>query len=306
MDQIRFDGMVAIVTGSNSEIGVGYHYAKLLAERGAKVMLHGRKFDKVKAAADSLLALGLDVDFAVADVSKEADVVAVVKKTMDKWGRIDILINNAGGADGEYWPNVTPEGVDDYFRLNTLSAIMFMREVWPIMKEQKFGRIINTSSNSTFGGYSNTGYPVSKSALVGLTRFTAVHGAADNIFINGIYPAAFTQLTDQLPPGQFADVLKENFTSERVAPFVAYLCSKENTKYTGEMYSIGGGNIILVQQMATDAMGTDTLEGVGAVLEALHSPDQKYVPTGTAFDDTIRLGMPAEAIAALFGAVNDH
>ncbi len=303
MDQIRFDGQVAIVTGSNSEIGVGFYYAKLLAERGAKVMLHGRSEAKVQKAAQALLDMGYDVDYAVADVSKEAELSAMVKKTVDKWGRIDILINNAGGADGEYWPDVTPENLVDYFRLNTVSSIVLMREVWPYMKAQKYGRIINTSSNSTFGGYQNTGYPVSKSALVGLVRFTALLGAADNILINGIYPAAFTQLTGQLPPGQFADVLKKDFVSEKVAPLVAYLCSKENTDYTGEMYSVGGGKFTLVKQMTTEAAAYETLEDVDEQMKKLHAPDQSFVPTGTAFEDTIRLGMPPEAIAALFGNV---
>lgn len=301
MDEIRFDGQVAIVTGSNSEIGVGFHYAKLLAEKGAKVMLHGRSEAKIQKATQALLDLGLDVAYTVADISKEEEAKTLVKHTMDKWGRVDILINNAGGADGEFWPNCTPEGLEAYFRLNTVSSIVLMREVWPIMQAQKYGRIINTSSNSTFGGYANTGYPVSKSAIVGLVRFTAVHGKADNILINGLYPAAFTQLTDQLPEGQFADVLKNNFGSEKCAPLVAFLCSSANTEYTGEMYSVGGGNVCLIQQMSTDAAAFETIEDVDVQLKKLHEPDTKYVPTGMAFDDTIRLGMPAEAIAALFG-----
>ena len=300
MENIRFDGQVAIVTGSNSEIGVGYHYAKLLAERGAKVMLHGRKAEKVKEAADRLTDLGYEVSYGVADVTDEEGVKRVVKDTIDKWGRVDILINNAGGSDSEYWPDFTVESAEKYMRLNTISSMCFMREVWPYMKEQKYGRIINTSSNSTFGGYAVTSYPISKAAIVGLVRETSILGMADNILVNGIYPAAFTQLTSQLPKGQFADVLEHTFVSEAVAPVVVYLCSRENTKYTGEMFSVGGGKFSLIRQMSTTTESVNTLEDVAAAMEKVHDPAAPLVPAGTAFEDTIRLGMPAEAVAELF------
>ena len=300
MKEIRFDGQVAIVTGANSEIGLGYHYAKLLALRGAKVLLHGRRPDKVNEACAKLRELGCEVEAGICDVTDEEGIKRIVKETADRWGRIDILINNAGGSDGDTWPDFTVENAEKYFRLNVFSSMIFMREVWPYMKKQGYGRIINTSSNSSFGGYAVTSYPVSKAAIPGLVRATAVLGKADNILINGVYPAAFTQLTRQLPEGLFAETLESKFNSEKAAPIVAYLCSKENTEYTGEMYSVGGGSVSLIRLMSTAPENVETIEDMASAIKTMHKPEATLVPAGTAFEDTIRLGMPAEAVFELF------
>lgn len=297
---IRFDGQTAIVTGSNSQMGVGYYYAKLLAERGAKVMMVGRSEEKIKAAAASLSDLGLDVDYAVADNTDEQALMAVVKKTADQWGRIDILINNAGGSDAENWPDFTMESILNIFYVNTFSSMIMMREVWPYMKEQGYGRIINTSSNSSFGGYSVCGYPISKAALVGLVKETSILGAADNILVNGVYPMAWTQMTNLLPPCDFAEKLESNYGSELLAPAVVFLCSKENTSYTGEMYSVGGGGYARVQTMATDFMACPTLEETEQTMKAAHAQDVAFKPINSAFEDMVNLGMPVEALQSLF------
>lgn len=303
MKEIRFDDQVAIVTGANSEIGIGYHYAKLLAERGAKVMIHGRREEKVKETAKKLSEQGHEVEYGVFDVCDESAIKKLVNDTIKKWGRIDILINNAGGSDSENWPNFTMEETERLFRINVSSSMCFMREVWPYMQKQKHGRIINTSSDSTFGGYSVTSYPITKSAIFGLVKSTALLGRVDNIFINGIYPMAFTQLTSQLPKGEFYDKLKD-YRSELLAPVIAYLCSRDNDKYTGEMFSVGGGGFTHVRLMATNPEKVETLEDVPAAMERAHRADAACLPINNAFDDMMILGMPGEAIQSLMGNSN--
>lgn len=296
-----FNGKVAIVTGAGG--GLGFAYAKYLAENGCNVVVNdlggdtfgydGQPNSKMaEEAAKKINALGKGK--AIANGSSVVDfkgAEAMVATAIKNWGRVDILINNAGITSPAVFPDVDRAEVDLHIGVHVMGAINTMRAAWPHMVAQKYGRIINTASDSMLGFAPQVVYPTAKSALIGLTRNAGLLGESYGINMNVIYPAAFTRMTSLLPEGDFRDRLARDFQPDKLAPVVAYLCH-EKCDITREIFSIGGGKFSRVVMASSDAIPVEmTMEAVEAEMKKVMTDDVSALKLmKSTFDDLKNLG----------------
>src|SRR3954468_19283912 len=203
MADLGYDGKVAIITGAGG--GLGREHALLLASRGAQVVVndlggsvHGDGGDVGPAQQTAKEIEGLG-GVAVADtnsVATPAGGAAIVQTALDTFGRVDIVINNAGILRDKAFHNMEPDLLDPVLDVHLKGAFYVTRAAWIKMREQNYGRIVNTSSNSgLLGNFGQANYGAAKMGLVGLTRVLAVEGAKANIKVNAIAPVAFTRMT---------------------------------------------------------------------------------------------------------------
>jgi len=300
-----FTGKVAIVTGAGG--GLGFAYAKYLAEKGCNVVVNdlggdtfgydGQPNSKIaEEAAKKINALGKGKAVPNgSDVSDYKGAEAMVAAAIKNWGRVDILINNAGITSPAVFPDVDRKEMDLHMGVHVMGAINTMRAAWPHMVKQKYGRIINTASDSLLGFAPQIAYPTMKAALLGLTRNTGLLGEGYGITINAILPAAFTRMTSLLPPGDFRAHLERDFQPDKLAPVVAYLCH-EKCNVTREIFSIGGGKFTRVVFAASEALPVDTtMESVETQMAKLMTDDvSNLMLMKSSFDDLKNLGFSAE------------
>jgi NAD(P)-dependent dehydrogenase (short-subunit alcohol dehydrogenase family) len=242
MGELRYDGKVAVLTGAGR--GLGAAYARLLASRGASVVVNDAAVDigsgdeRPDPAADLVAELG---SAAVADTH---DVVtggaALVEHALDAFGRIDIVVNNAGFAGGGAFHEIPEAEFDRACDVHIRGTRSVLRAAWPHLVRAGAGRVVNTSSASVFGTGGTTPYLTGKAAVFGITRGLAHEGRRVGINVNSIMPSAFTRLTALVPDDTFRDFLAANFQPEKVAPFVAWLCHS-STEVSGECFSVGAG-----------------------------------------------------------------
>jgi NAD(P)-dependent dehydrogenase (short-subunit alcohol dehydrogenase family) len=245
MSELGFDGKVAIITGAGG--GLGRQHALLLASRGALVVVNdlggavdgsGSDAGAAQRVVDEITATGGE---AVADTNSVATVEggqAIVQSAIDAFGRVDIVVNNAGILRDKSFHNMTPELVDAVFDVHLKGAFNVTQPAFIKMREQGYGRIVSTSSSAgIFGNFGQTNYGAAKMGLVGFTRVLAVEGAKYNIRANAIAPLAFTRMTEDLL-GPVGEKLDPKF----VAPLVTYLVH-ESCESTGRTYSVGGGRV---------------------------------------------------------------
>lgn len=246
MADIGFDNKVAIITGAGG--GLGREHALLLASRGAQIVINdlGGTVDgsgegtegPAHTTAKEINDLG---GVAVADTNSVATPEggeAIVQTAVDAFGKVDIVINNAGILRDKAFHNMTPELLNPVLDVHLKGAFYVTRPAWKLMREQNYGRVINTSSNAgILGNFGQTNYGAAKMGLVGFTRVLAVEGARNNIKANAIAPIARTRMTEELL-GPLADKLEPS----TVSPIVAWL-AHEDCPVTGEIYSAAGGRI---------------------------------------------------------------
>jgi NAD(P)-dependent dehydrogenase (short-subunit alcohol dehydrogenase family) len=205
---------------------------------GGSVDGSGNSTGPAQKVVDEIVALGGE---AVANTDSVASVEGgrgIVARALDTFGRIDIVINNAGILRDKAFHNMTFEQIDAVIDVHLRGAFHVTHAAWGHMREQGYGRIVNTSSNSgILGNFGQANYGAAKMGLVGLTNVLAIEGAKSNIKVNAIAPLAFTRMTADLMPG-----LEEKLQPERVTPVVIYL-AHENCEVTGEVYSVGGGTV---------------------------------------------------------------
>jgi len=262
MTDIGYDGKVAIITGAGG--GLGRQHALLLAERGALVVINdlggavdGTGSDKGAAerVVDEIKALGGD---AVADTNSVATVdggAAIVQTAVDAFGRVDIVINNAGILRDKAFHNLTPELLDPVIDVHLKGAFNVTRPAFALMREQGYGRIVSTSSAAgIFGNFGQTNYGAAKMGLVGLTRVLGVEGAKFNIKANAIAPLAMTRMTEDILAA-FEDKLSPSY----ISPLVAYLVSAD-CEPTGRVFSVGGGRVAEVFLAETQGFVDDKLD----------------------------------------------
>jgi NAD(P)-dependent dehydrogenase (short-subunit alcohol dehydrogenase family) len=242
-DEIRFDGKVAIVTGAGG--GLGRQHALELARRGAKVVINdlGGSVDGSggsSAAADKVVeeikALGGEAIANGASVTDDAGVKHLVEQTMDAFGRIDILIANAGILRDKSFSKMEIADVEVVLNVHVMGTIKPTKAVWEIMKTQNYGRIVvTTSSTGLYGNFGQTNYGAAKLGLVGFMNTLKLEGQKNNIRVNAISPVAATRMTENLMPPEMLDKLRPEF----VTPGVIYLVSEDAP--TGVVLTAGAG-----------------------------------------------------------------
>ncbi|MGH9283169.1 MAG: SDR family oxidoreductase [Acidimicrobiales bacterium] len=245
MAEIGFEGKVAIVTGAGG--GLGREHALLLASRGAQLVINdlGGSVDGTGASAGPAQTVVEEIEaaggVAVADTNSVATREggeAMVKTALEAFGRVDIVINNAGILRDKSFANMTDELWDPVVAVHLRGAMCVTRAAWPHLREQAYGRIVSTSSAAgIFGNFGQTNYGAAKMGLVGFTRALAQEGAKYNIKANAIAPVARTRMTEDIL-GPLADKLDPGL----VSPVVAWLVS-EDCPVTGEIFSVGGGRV---------------------------------------------------------------
>ena len=248
MADIGFDGKVAIITGAGG--GLGFEHAKLLASRGAKIVINdlggsvdgtGGDAGPAQKAASAIEELG---GVAVADTNSVATPeggAAIVKTAVDAFGTVDIVINNAGILRDKSFHNMTEDLLTPVLDVHLKGAFYVTIPAYKLMKEKGYGRIVNTSSGSgLFGNFGQTNYGSAKMGLVGLARVLAVEGAKNNIKANAIAPVARTRMTEEL-----LGPIAEKLDPEKVSPLVAWLCH-EDCPVTGQVFTVGGGRVARV------------------------------------------------------------
>lgn len=254
---IDFQGRVAIVTGAGA--GLGRSHALLLAERGAKVVVNdlGGAVDgtggSAKAADTVVAEIKAKGGAAVANydsVSDPASAANIVKTAMDAFGRVDILINNAGILRDKSFAKMEIADFDTVVDVHFLGSAYVTKAAWPVMQQQQYGRIVMTSSNSgLYGNFGQSNYAGAKTAVVGLMNALKQEGGKYGILVNTIAPVAATRMTEALLPPKLLPHLKPEYVSQAVA----YLCS-EACSATGDIISAGAGFYAKIQIMESEGL----------------------------------------------------
>jgi NAD(P)-dependent dehydrogenase (short-subunit alcohol dehydrogenase family) len=243
MADIRFDGKVAIVTGSGG--GLGKQHALELARRGAKVVINdlggsvdgsGGSSAAAEAVVEEIKAFGGEAIANGASVTDDAGVEHLVRQTIDAWGRIDILVANAGILRDKSFSKMEIADFEAVMNVHVMGTVKPTKAVWEIMRTQNYGRIVvTTSSTGLYGNFGQTNYGAAKLGLVGFMNSLKLEGQKNNIHVNAISPVAATRMTENLMPPEMLEKLKPEF----VTPAVAYLCSDEAP--TGVILTAGAG-----------------------------------------------------------------
>jgi NAD(P)-dependent dehydrogenase (short-subunit alcohol dehydrogenase family) len=249
MADLGFDGKVAIVTGAGG--GLGREHALLLAGRGALVVVNdvGGAVDGTGGGAgpgqhvvDEIKASGGE---AVLDTNSVATVdggAAIVQTALDTFGRIDIVVNNAGILRDKSFHNMGPDLIDPVLDVHLRGAFYVTQPAWVHMREQAYGRIVVTASSAgLFGNFGQANYGAAKMGLVGLAHVLAQEGDRYNIKANVIAPTAGTRMTREI----FGDELADKLAPGLVSPLVAWLVH-EDCPVSGHIYSVGGGRVARV------------------------------------------------------------
>jgi 3-hydroxyacyl-CoA dehydrogenase/3a,7a,12a-trihydroxy-5b-cholest-24-enoyl-CoA hydratase len=240
-EEMRYDGKVAIVTGAGA--GLGKAHALLLAGRGAKVVINdlggdihggGGSTRAADVVVNEIKAAGGE---AVANYDSVEHGDRIVKTAIDAWGRVDIVINNAGILRDVSFAKMTDDDWNKIMLVHLNGTYSVSKAAWPYMRDQNYGRIVNTTSAAgIYGNFGQANYSAAKLAILGFGNTLAIEGANRNIHVNTIAPIAGSRLTETVLPKPMVEALKPEF----VSPLVAYLVH-ENTKETGALFEVGAG-----------------------------------------------------------------
>jgi NAD(P)-dependent dehydrogenase (short-subunit alcohol dehydrogenase family) len=253
--QLDFNDRVVIVTGAGN--GLGRSHALAFAERGARVVVNdlggtgqgiGEDGSVAEAVAREIRVGGGE---AIANTDDVLDGGRIVEQAMDQYGRIDIIVNNAGILRDASFPKQSDENWQAVFDTHLVGAFRTTRAAWPFMRVAGFGRIINTTSSAgLFGNFGQANYSAAKAGLVGLASTLAIEGASKNIFANTIAPVAASRLTAGVMPPQMLERLQPAY----VTPLVLLL-AHESWRRSGEVFEVGGGWVTQVRwQQSAGAM----------------------------------------------------
>jgi NAD(P)-dependent dehydrogenase (short-subunit alcohol dehydrogenase family) len=227
---INFHDRVAIVTGAGG--GLGRAYALELARRGARVVINdlGAARDGT-GHSDAALSVVAEIEAAGGEamsnggnVTEYDQMVEMVAKTKERWGRVDILINNAGVLRDKSFAKMEPEDFEFVVRVHLIGSANCTKAVWETMREQNYGRVLMTaSSTGLYGNFGQANYGAAKLGLAGLTKTLALEGAKNNVKVNTIVPVAGTRMTEDILP----EAAFKMFAPENVAPAALYLVSED-------------------------------------------------------------------------------
>jgi NAD(P)-dependent dehydrogenase (short-subunit alcohol dehydrogenase family) len=228
---MALNGRIAIVTGAGG--GLGRAHALFLARQGAQVVVNDLGIDAAERVAAEIVAAGGEAVAIAASVSDEAAVGAMVEQIMDRWGRIDILINNAGILRDKSFAKMTLDDFRLVVDVHLMGAVVCSKAVWDIMRAQRHGRIVmTTSSSGLYGNFGQANYGAAKMALVGLMQTLAIEGEKYGIRVNCLAPTAATQMTEGVLSAEGLSLLDPVLVSpgllalvDEDAPTRAILCA---------------------------------------------------------------------------------
>jgi NAD(P)-dependent dehydrogenase (short-subunit alcohol dehydrogenase family) len=264
MGDLRFDEQVAVITGAGG--GLGKQYALLLAARGARIVVNdtggsvtgdGSSGEAATVVAEEIRQQGGQ---AIADshsVTSPEDGTAIIDAALGAWGRVDIVINNAGIVRDAPFEDMTPELFEPLLDVHLRGAFHVTRPAYKVMREQRYGRIVNTcSAAGILGAEGMSNYGAAKTGLIGLTRVMAAEGAGHDIKVNAIAPIAYTRMlahsvdTTDKPDDPAAQAVLDELVGQYlqkldpalVAPVVAFLAHRD-CPVSGEIYTVGAGHV---------------------------------------------------------------
>jgi NAD(P)-dependent dehydrogenase (short-subunit alcohol dehydrogenase family) len=268
MTDVRFDERVAVVTGGAG--GLGREYSLLLASRGARVLVNdiegtntgsgsGEKLGRADAVAAEIRDLGGEAFGDTTSVGTSEGGRAIIAAALEAWGRVDIVINNAGNqVASTRFVDVSDEEFDGVLGIHLRGSFYVLRAAWPAMVERGYGRVLNTSSGSVFGeGEERIAYPSAKAAMIGMTRNLGVVGPTYGVKVNALMPIAFTPRLEGLVEPMRSWV-QERFHPSKVAPIAAFLVH-EDVPCSGELFSAGAGRFARVFLAETGGVVGDSL-----------------------------------------------
>jgi len=286
---IDFKGRVAIVTGAGG--GLGRQHALALAARGAKVLVNdlggardgsGGSVSAAQAVVDEILAAGGEAIANGASVTDFVAVQAMVQQAVDAWGRVDILVNNAGILRDKSFAKMELADFELVVDVHLMGAVHCTKAVWTLMNEQKYGRIVmTTSSSGLYGNFGQSNYGAAKMALVGLMQTLSIEGAKNDIRVNCLAPTAATRMTEGLMPEAVLDALQP----EAVVPAMLVLVAQDAPTRT--ILCAGAGSFEAAHITLTQGvwLGTEALtpERLAERLAEVTDPVGQTVPqSGTA------------------------
>ncbi|PTU75105.1 SDR family oxidoreductase [Pseudomonas mangrovi] len=263
-DTIRFEDKVVIVTGAGG--GLGRAHALAFAKAGAKVIVNDLGGSTQGEGANASAADKVVAEIRAAGGTAEAnhdsvtDGEKIVQNALDAFGRIDVVVNNAGILRDKTFHKMEDADWDLVYKVHVEGSYKVTRAAWNHMREQAYGRVIFTASTSgIYGNFGQSNYGMAKLGLYGLTRTLALEGAKSNILVNAIAPTGGTRMTEGLIPPQVFEQLKP----ELVSPLVVYLGS-EACKETSGLFEVGGGWIGKVRWERSLGAGFDPKAGFDA------------------------------------------
>ena len=250
---LDFTGQVAIVTGSGSPRGIGRCIARTFAKQGAQVIVADINEQGIQETVDIIKGEGGKADGFNLDVTNEDSVKAFVANVVDKYGRIDVLVNNAGISQKITVDAMTLEDMKRVFNVNMFGLFLITQACARVMRKQKYGRIVSLSSVSAKRGggvFGGAHYSASKAAILGFSKNLAREVAEDGITVNCVCPGAINTDIRKAMEGSEEDdkrlaqdiPMKRIGTREEVADTIVFLASKEASYITGEDIDINGGS----------------------------------------------------------------
>lgn len=282
MNEYGFAGRVAVVTGAGR--GIGRAHALLLARRGARVVVNdlggsidgtGVDAEPASSVAAEIVAAGGDAIADHNDIASATGAQALVDAAADRFGRVDIVVNNAGIVQWAGFPEADAGNLERHLAVHVGGSFNVTRAAWPRMVEQRYGRVVMTTSAGIFGLPNNVSYATAKAAVIGLARSLTTAGAAHDILVNLVAPAAFTRMAG--PPGPGTGQM----APELVAPMVAFL-AHENCPVSGEIYAAGAGRFTRIFIGETEGYvhtaGDPTVEDVARNWSTINDETRYHVP----------------------------
>lgn len=250
---IDFTGRTALVTGSGSPSGIGFNTAAIMGDLGAEIALVATT-DRIYQRVEELKASGVKARGYIADLMDRGQVAELVRKVADDFGRIDVLVNNAGmtqvGQEEEYSSieKMSYESWDASINRNLNITFNVTKEVLPYMIKNSYGRIVNTSSvtGPLVSNPGESGYSAAKAGIIGMSRALAIEVARDNIMVNCVLPgwiATASQTTEESAGGENTPAGRSG-SGEEVASMMVFLGSERASYITGQEFVVDGGNTI--------------------------------------------------------------
>ena len=253
MSDMRFDGRVCVITGAGG--GLGRSHALELARRGGKIVVNdlggsvdgsGASSSAAQKVVDEITAAGGEAVANYDSVATPEGGRAIIQAAVNAFGRVDVVVNNAGILRDKAFHKMDAAMIDAVIDVHLKGAFYVSQPAFALMREQKYGRIISTTSASgLFGNFGQANYGAAKSGLAGLTRVLAIEGAGHGIKVNAIAPIAATRMTENL-----LGELAARVAPETVSPVVAYL-AHQDCAVNGNIYSVAGGRVARIVAVET-------------------------------------------------------